>query len=372
MKIRLTRPFIPKYTFRRINLVLKSGWLTQGKNVKKFEKLLAEFLRVKYAVAVSSGTAALHLSLMAIGIKPNDEVIVPALTFPATANVVEIIGARVVLVDVDTATFNIDPSKIEKRITSKTKAIIPVHLCGQSADMDPILRIAKKHKLIVIEDAACALGAEYKGKKCGTIGDLSCFSFHPRKIITTGEGGVVVTNNRTLAQKIKSLRDHGIEVINNQKKFVQPGLNNRMTEIQALLGIAQLKNIEKRIQKNIEKAKIYNNLLKNVKEITTPICRQNNKHIYQTYGIILDDCLDRDKIIEELKKVGIETTLISYALHVQPYFREKYKFKEQDFPHAFRIFKQGLAIPLYFNLSKKEIFYIVNNLKKVINRNKRL
>lgn len=211
--IRLTRPYIPDEAIEKCIEVLRSGNLVQGLYAEKFEQAISDYLDVKHAMVVSSGTAALHLSLIALGIGPGDEVIVPAFSFPATANVVELVGAKPVFVDIKLDDFCIDASFIESVITNNTKAIIPVHEFGMPANMKPVLKLAEKYKLFIIEDAACALGAEYENRKAGAFGNLGCFSFHPRKAITTGEGGVVVTNDISLAEKIRAIRNHGIEKV---------------------------------------------------------------------------------------------------------------------------------------------------------------
>lgn len=285
--IRLIRPEIGTEEIRKVSEVLKSGFLVQGKNVEKFEKKVANYLSVKYAMAVSSGTAALHLALIALGIKEGDEVVLPDFTFPATGNVVVLVGAKPVLIDIDLKTFNIDPTRIEGNITSRTKAIIPVHEFGQSADMDPILDIAKRNNLYVIEDAACALGAEYKDKKCGTMGDIGCFSFHPRKAITTGEGGMVVTNNPDVAAKVKALRNHGMTNKDGIYYFEYTGFNYRMTDFQAALGWVQMKKLDEIIKKRRELAALYDSFLKGNDILIIPNVANGIKHIYQSYVVLL-------------------------------------------------------------------------------------
>jgi len=353
--IRLIRPDIGKKETKEVSKILKSEFLIQGENVEKFESRVAEYLNVKYAVAVSSGTAALHLSLVAMEIGKDDEVIVPDFTFPATGNVVALVGARPVLVDIDLKTYNIDPVEIEKSITSRTKAIIPVHLFGQSADMEPIIDIAKKHNLYIIEDAACALGAEYKGRKCGTMGDIGCFSFHPRKAITTGEGGMIVTNNTEIAERIRALRNHGVVNRNGEYKFEYAGFNYRMTDFRGAIGWIQMEKIDKIIGRRIELAKLYDSLLGNIDEVQPPFVANGNKHIYQSYVVLLDDQINRDAVIRKLKERGIETTIGTYALHCQPFYRKTYGFKEGELGNSYRVFKQGLCLPLYPQMEQKDI-----------------
>jgi perosamine synthetase len=246
MKIRLSKPYIgdKAEVMAMLSEMLDSGFLTQGKHVWQLEKAVAGYLGAGHAVAVSSGTAALHIALVSLGIRPHDEVIVPAYTFPATANVVELIGAKPVFVDVETDTYNMDTKKLESAITSKTRAIMPVHLFGNPADMEAIMAIAAKKKIPVVEDAAGAIGSEYKRKKCGTIGRIGCFSFHPRKVVATAEGGMLVTDDANLAAKARMLRNHGIESTPAGIDFAAAGFNYRMNELEAALGCVQMKEIK--------------------------------------------------------------------------------------------------------------------------------
>ncbi len=377
--IKISSPSINDAEIDAVSRVLKSKWLVEGPVTKEFEDKVAEFVGTKYAIAVNSGTAALHAALFAIGMKKGDMVIVPALTFPATANVVELMGAESVFVDVDERTFNMSPQKLllkieemeRKERLGKLKAIIPVHLAGQSADMNEIMGIAKKYDLKVIEDAACALGAEYKGKKCGIIGDLGCFSFHPRKVITTGEGGMVGTDNDKFAKNVRIFKNHGIKMEGNYKVFVEAGLNYRTTDINSALGIEQMKKIKKVIAGNIKRAKIYNNAFKDIEKIKTPLTLKGNKHIYQTYSLILDKDADRVNLIEILKSSGIETNFLTYALHIQPYYKNKYGYKQDDFPISRFVSEYSLAIPLYQDLSSKQLKYIVNKIKLILGYDKK-
>ena len=361
--IRLAKPHIPDKAIEKAVEVLKSGDLVQGKYVREFENSLSDYLNVKNAIIVSSGTAALHLALLVLGIKEGDEVIVPAFTFPATANVVELVGAKPVFVDINLSDFCIDTSKIEKSINNRAKAIMPVHEFGQSAEMGKILAIAEKHDLEVVEDAACALGTEFNNQKVGTFGKLGCFSFHPRKAITTGEGGVVVTNDDGLAEKICILRNHGISNNNGKYDFLCAGFNYRMTDFQSALGLSQLLEIEEIIRNRIRIADEYDKELADVDWIKTPKRFENRKTVYQTYHIMVDDKINRDKLINSLKNVGIETNLGAQALHCLKYYKEKYGYKENDFPNATKAYKQGLALPVGKHIAKPEQRKIVQGLR---------
>jgi len=362
--IRLAIPSIDYQEERAVQLVLRSGFLVQGKTVAQFEEAVASYLDVKYAVAVNSGTSALHLALLALDIGHGDEVIVPDYTFPATANVVELAGAKPVFVDIDPATFNINPKAVERCITKRTKAIIPVHLFGQSADLAPIMRLAKKYKLKVVEDAACVLGAEYKGRKCGIIGDVGCFSFHPRKIITTGEGGMVVTDNSTVAGRLKILRNHGIAYKNNKIDFVAAGFNYRMTEIQAAIGLVQLKKIEALIGARRKVAGLYNAQLSSINWIKIPRVPADNTHVFQTYIIQISGSLNSGQLIEYLRKNGVEANFGTYALHKLTYYKNKYHLRNSQFPVSENVFKTSIALPVFEHLSINQIRRIAAILRK--------
>ncbi len=362
--IRLAKPHIPVAAIAAVVEVLKSGDLVQGKYVKEFEQKLMEYLDIENAVVVSSGTAALHLSLIALGIGQGDEVVVPAFTFPATANVVELVGAKPVFVDINLDDYCIDTKKIEEVITERTKAIMPVHEFGQAAKMDDIAQIAHKHNLRVVEDAACALGAEFNHQKVGTFGDFGCFSFHPRKAITTGEGGVVVTNSDRLAQKIRSGRNHGISSLNSGLAFNNVGLNYRMTDFQAVLGLYQLEKIEQFNRKRMKLARDYDENLADVGWLKAPATFGNRKAIYQTYHLLVDEKIDRSDLIDYLKQNSIEANLGAQALNWLPYYRRKYSFKDVDFANADTAFKQGLALPIGEHLEIDDFLWIVKRLKE--------
>jgi len=360
--IKLAKPFIPEKAINAVVEVLKSGNLVQGKYVKQFEKKLEEYLNVENAVVVSSGTAALHLALMALEIGQGDEVIVPAFTFPATANVVELVGAKPVFVDITLDDFCIDTSKIEEVITKRTKVIMPVHEFGQAAKMDDILEISKKHNLKIIEDAACALGTEYDGKKAGTFGSAGCFSFHPRKAITTGEGGAIVTKDSVLAKKLRSLRNHGIDKVQNKIDFFYTGLNYRMTDFQAALGLYQLEIIDELINKRIEQAAMYDSLLSDTEWIKTPSIYSDRKMVYQTYHVLLNNNIDRNKFIRYLQKEGIETNIGAQAVHLQSYYSLKYSESNHQLNNARNAFLNGFALPIGIHLIGGNIKHIASQL----------
>ncbi|MCX7704819.1 MAG: DegT/DnrJ/EryC1/StrS family aminotransferase [bacterium] len=367
-EIRLSKPSI-KNKRKIISLfdeILNNGYLIQGKYVSLLEKRFCEFLRIKNAVAVSSGTAALHLSLIASGVKHGDEVIVPAYTFPATANVVELVGAKTVIVDVDIDTYNINPVLIEENITNKTKAIIAVHIFGNPANMRGIMKIARKYGLYVIEDAAGALGSEFENRKCGTIGHIGCFSFHPRKLITTGEGGMVVTNNSDLAEKIQILRNHGFKKNYPRPEIMLPGFNYRMNELEAIIGISQIDGIKNIIEERRKLARFYMEALSEIKLIKFQKILKNCKHSWQAFIIRLKNIDNIDEISEKMKKRGVEITFGTYAIHLLSYYAKKYQLKPSDFPNAASLYKSAIAIPFYNGISKEDIKRVVESLKEIL------
>jgi dTDP-4-amino-4,6-dideoxygalactose transaminase len=364
--IKLSKPYIPEDCITNVIDVLRSGNLVQGENVKGLEEKTKSYLNIEYAVAVSSGTAALHLALLALGVGPGDEVIVPAFTFPATANVVECVGAKTVLVDVNLDDLCIDTSLIEKAITSKTKAIIPVHEFGQAAQIDKIMVIAKKYNLKIIEDAACALGTEYQGQKVGTFGDIGCFSLHPRKAITSGEGGLIVTSNAEIAHSLTMLRNHGLENNEGTIDFIYAGYNYRLTDFQAALCLPQFDLIESIIAERIKQAKIYDDNLKGITNLTTPSIFSDRRMIYQTYHLLLDKEIDRNTVINRLKEKQIETNYGANALNMLSYYSKKYGYKADDCPNAVVANRQGLALPMGMQLKKEDMEEVTAQLKLLL------
>ena len=345
--LRLARPFIAEAAIAEVAEVLRSGNLVQGDQVARFEAALGEYLGVKHAIAVSSGTAALHVALLALGIGPGDEVVVPAFTYPATANVVELCGARTILVDIGLDDYCLDTSLLEAAVTRKTRAVIPVHEFGQAADMNGVLDFAQRHGLHVIEDAACALGTEYHGRKAGTLGEIGCFSFHPRKALTTGEGGAVTTNDDRLADIVRSLRSHGFEATDTgRREFVRAGLNYRMTEFQAVLGRHQLLALDEELNLRRQQAHRYDSLLSGARDLKTPARFPERRPVFQTYHVLLPGAIDRDTVIQQLKARDVETNLGAHALNCLPYYRDRYGAAPESFPAATRAYRSGLALPI--------------------------
>jgi len=338
--------------------VLNSTTFILGENVKKFEEEFAKFCNVKYAVGVGNGTDALYLALRACGISRGDEVITQPNTFIATVEAITLNGAKPVFVDINPQTYNIDANKIKKVITKKTKAIIPVHLYGQPVDMDHILKIAKKYRLKVIEDAAQAHGAEYKGKKVGSLGDVACFSFFPAKNLGAyGDGGIIVTNNEKIAKKIIMLRNHGrVE----KYKHLMEGVNSRLDELQAAILRVKLRYLDKWNKARRQRAKIYDEVFKHLEEVGTPFVPFWATPVFYVYTIRVKE---REKLREYLKKKGISTGIYyPIPLHLQPAYKYL-NYKKGDFPEAEKAAKEILSLPMYPELSRKEQNFIIQKIK---------
>ncbi|MBM3212052.1 DegT/DnrJ/EryC1/StrS family aminotransferase [Candidatus Poribacteria bacterium] len=359
--IKLMIPEVGLEELELIKQVLDTGYLTTGPMTQRFEELVSDYLGIKYAVACSSGTTALHLALVSLGIGPGDEVLLPDFTFPSCANVVRHCGAIPILVDIDLNTLNINVDDLEKKITHKSKAIMPVHLFGLSADMDPILALAKKHNLFVMEDAACALGAEYKGRKCGTMGDIGCFSFHPRKIITTGEGGMIVTNDKERAERLRSLRNHGMGIINGERVFVETGYNYRLSDVLGAIGVAQMKKLDYIIAKHIEIAGWYKEYLSDSKILTLPEVPNGYKHIYQTYTVLLSKNINRQLVIQALLKNDIEANIGTYSISIQPAYQPC-----EILPNSLNAHRNILALPLQLRMTREDVARIATILKDIL------
>jgi len=360
--IPLASPDINQQDIDCVTEVLRSGMLLQGVNVLALEKSFNKFTKSRNAIALSNGTATLHLALLALGIGKRDEVIVPAFSYVATANVVEMVGATCVFVDIDIDTFNIDATKIEALITPETKAIIPVHEFGLACDIEAVMKIATKHKLFVIEDAACALGAMQNGKHAGTFGALGSFSLHPRKSITSGEGGVLLTADDELAKKLRQLRNHGIEMQDGKMHFVDAGLNYRMTDFQAALANSQMQRINQIIAYKQRLAEVYFNEITN-SEIVLPSTPSGRNHTWQTFHVLISDDKDQSTVLAELKANNIGANYGAQCIPATEYYKAKYQLDaEKQFPNAYRAYTKGIAIPIYEKLTKEIIKQISNGI----------
>jgi perosamine synthetase len=341
---------------------LESSWISSnGKYIELFEKGFAEYIGIKHALSCCNGTVALHLALLALGIGLGDEVIVPTLTFVATANAVRYTGGTIVLADSEPDTWNIDSEKIEALITKKTKAIIPVPLYGHPCDMDAIIEIAKKHGLYVVEDAAEALGARYRGRMCGSIADISTYSFYGNKTLTTGEGGMVVTNNDELAANVRLFKGQGMDP-KRRYWFPVVGYNYRMTNIEAAIGLAQLENIEKFLAKRRQIAEWYNENLKGIRGITLPIEQDYAVHSYWMYSILVekDYGKSRDDTMAMLAENGVETRPVFYPMHVMPVYKED----SDRLKCAEEIASKGINLPTFYELEEDDVRYIATLLRE--------
>jgi len=365
-KIHLSRPYIGQEEIDAVTEVLKSGRLSLGPKLSEFEKKFAEYIGTKYAVAVSSGTSALHLCMLALGLKDKNEVITTPFSFIASANCILFEGAKPVFVDIEEDTLNINTEKIESAITPKTKAILPVHVFGQPCNMDAIMQIAEKHNLIVLEDACEAVGAAYKGKNIGTFGKVSVFSFYPNKQMTTGEGGMIVTDDKEIYEMCKSLRNQGrsddMQWLNHHKL----GYNYRLDEMSCALGVEQLKKIDEILEKRAEVANEYARQLKDIEGVTAPQISENVKMSWFVYVVKLAEDVDRDAVMKKMNERGIECKAYFPEIHLQPFYKEKFQFKEGDFPVCEKISKKTLALPFYTDLSKKDIERVCETLKECI------
>ncbi len=365
MNIPIAKPNLGNEEIEEVVRVLRSGMLAQGKKVDEFEKRFSEYVRVKHAVAVSNGTSALHTALLAAGIKKDDEVIVPSFTFIATSNSVLFCGAKPVFADIKEEDFNIDVDDVQRKITSKTKAIIPVHLYGQPADMKAVMDIAEDKKLKVIEDACQAHGAEFNGRKVGSFG-IGTFSFYPTKNMTTGEGGMITTNSDEINKKLRLLRSHGMKIRYHNDII---GYNYRMSDINAAIGIWQLKKLDENNSKRVENAKLLTDGLKDIEGIITPKVMPHRKHVFHQYTIRVTNefNMSREKLMKKLKEKGI-SSLIYYPI---PIHKQK-AYLDLGFkvhlPITERIVNEVLSIPVHPNVTREQIEYILNVFHELTKR----
>lgn len=380
--IHFAQPLFGKEEKREILSVLQSGWVTLGPKVGQFEEEFAKYVGAKYAVAVSSCTAALHLSALVAGLGKGDEVITTPFTFAATSNILFHVGATPVFVDIDEKTFNIDTAKIEAKITPRTKAIMPVHYGGQPVDMEKVVKLAKKYNLKIIEDAAHAIGTEYKGRRIGAIGDLTCFSFHPIKNISTGDGGMITTDNKDYAEKLMLLRLHGMskEAWKRHAKagswkydILSAGFKYNMTDLQAALGIHQLRKLDTFIAKRESYAGIYDKLLGKIAEITLPYVEKNIRHARNLYTVMIDTSrlkINRDDLVERLKEANIGVSVYFIPLYHFSYY-QKLGYKKTGLPITERIYQKIISLPLYPKMRLADIYYVAKTVKGLIEKNRR-
>lgn len=370
-KIPLSDIDLDREEIEAVTKVLKSKWLSMGPVTQQFEEKFAEYLGVKHAFAVSNATAALHIAHSVLGIKSGDEVIVPSLTFVATSNSVLYCEAKPVFADITSLDdFNISPEDILNKITPKTKAITVVHYGGYPCDMNAIMEIAEDHDLRIIEDAAHTPGAEYKGKKCGTIGDVGCFSFFANKNMVTGEGGMIVTNNDTLAEKIRIMRSHGMTTLTwdrhkgraHSYDVVDIGFNYRINEIASALGLVQLQKLNKNNDKRKKIVEEYKKNLKTISEISIPFVDFKEKSSYHIFPILLPEKFNRNELIDRFKEKGIQTSIHYPPIHLFTHYLNIFGFKEGLLPKTEFVGKHEITLPLHPNMDKEDVRYIVENL----------
>jgi perosamine synthetase len=365
--LRLTAPAFDEAEVALLRDCLDSGWVTQGPLTERFERLVAERHDARFAFATTSCTAALHLAMMALDIGPGDEVIVPAFTWVTTAHAAEYVGARPVFVDVSIDTFNIDPAVIEAAVTARTRALVAVHLFGLAAPIAEILDIAGRHGLAVIEDAACAIGTTYRGRPVGTLGDIGCFSFHPRKIVTTGEGGMVTTNRDDLADRVRSLRNHGATGLPpvaeeehgpwTMATFDRLGFNLRFSDIQAAVGVAQMGKLDQLLQERHTRAERYSALLADIQKLALPVPVDDvARHTYQSYVVRLVDAdrARRNGVMRHLAKYEIETRPGTHAVHRLGYYANKYGYRGSDFAQAAACEDTTITLPIFPGMTNAE------------------
>ena len=368
MTIRLAIPSIEEDDLAAVREVLVSGFLVQGARVAAFERAVAEHVGSAHAVAVSNCTAALYLSLVALGVQAGDKVAVASYSWPATANVIALVGAEPVFVDIERETFNIDPNLLAAVLRrERVKAVLPVHTFGGMANMPAIMELAARHGAAVVEDAACALSAELGGRRAGTWGAMGCFSFHPRKAITTGEGGIVTTDDAALARRLRILRNHGQDPDAATPDFVEPGHNMRLTEFQAALGLTQMGKLERIVASRRQQAGRYDALLEG-SGIRAPRALAGSRHVYQSYVVLVppEAAARRNEVIAALRADGIETTIGTYHIPLTRYFRERWQYAAGRFPYTDDVAERAISLPLFERLTEGEQALIVSRLTSLV------
>ncbi|MBP7355600.1 MAG: DegT/DnrJ/EryC1/StrS family aminotransferase [Longilinea sp.] len=366
LMLRLNIPFTDHRELEEIASVLSTGYLTQGPKTAQFEQAVADYIGCRHAFAMSSCTTALHLALASLDIAPGDEVLVADFTFPATANVVVQQGAVPVLVDIRLDTLTIDPDDLARKVTPRTRAVIGVDAFGCAADWDAVQVVADRHNLPVIEDAATAIGTTYHDRFCGNLTTLGCFSFHPRKVITTGEGGMITTNDDALADRIRLLRSHGGVRDGFWFRYEAAGYNYRLSDIQGALGLAQMEKLPWLISERRRLAALLCARLTNIPGVQLPFNPVWGGHIYQSFVIQLDARIDRNRLIARMRELGVETTLGTYALHDQPFYQRTFGYVSGQLPQSHQAFCQTVTLPLYPQLTLADLDLIAASLRQAV------
>ena len=374
----ITSPDFDDTEIEALRECFASGWVTQGPRTEQFERLVGELHGARHAIATTSATTALHLCTAALGLGPGEEVVVPAFTWITSANAAEYVGARAVFADVSPETFNLDPESVEAAITPQTRAIVAVHLFGLSAEMEEINSLARRHQLAVIEDAACAIGTTYRGTPVGALGDAGCFSFHPRKVITTGEGGMVTTNRDELGERIRVLRNHGATGLPDSELephgpwtmglFDELGFNLRFSDIHAAVGIAQMSKLPKLLADRRACARRYDELLADVDELQRPTAGPVDGHNYQSYVVrVLNGGRERrNSIMEQLAAEDIQTRPGTHAVHRLGYYRRKYDLAADDFPNAALCEDTTITLPIFPGMTEADQTRVVGVLRRAL------
>ena len=364
--IRLTTPSVGEPEARAAAEVIGERSLAAGRRVAAFENGMAEYVGRRFAVACSSGTAALHVAMLTLDVGPGDEVIVPDYGALRVAHAVELCGATPIFVDVEADTYTVSPAAIESALTERTRAIVPVHTFGLSADMKPIVGLARRHGVLTVEDASDALSASCRGLRVGSFGDLVCVDLGPQGLITTGKGGLVLTDDPELSAKARSLSEHGLEIVDGRYQCLCPGLDCRMAEPQAVIGSVQLGKLGQLIESRIRLAKRYNSQLADIAGIRPPTKPDGFRHVYQSYVAQVEDGIDRSKLMLDLRAEGVETDFGTHALHLTTHYREKYDLHDEQFPVAAEIFKRSLALPLYPDLGEDAVSEVCAALRRCL------
>lgn len=375
--MQLTAPFFDDAEMELLGECLRSGWVTQGPLTERFERLVAERHGAKHAMATTSCTAALHLATMALELGTGDEVVVPAFTWVTSAHCAEYVGARPVFADIDPSTYNLSPERFEAAITPRTRAVVVVHLFGLAAEMDAIAAIARRHGIAIIEDAACAIGSSFSGQPVGALGDVGCLSFHPRKIVTTGEGGMVLTNRDDLAARVRSLRNHGATGFPDDEPhgpwsmvtFNRLGYNLRLSDIQAAVGIAQMQRLDSLLTERRARAQRYSSLLNGLHSLALPTDGRNAaSHTYQSYVIRVTDGgrKRRNRIMQHLADRNIQTRPGTHAVHRLGFYANKYRLQAEDFPNASLSEDTTITLPLFPGMTDADQDLVVETLRSAL------
>jgi dTDP-4-amino-4,6-dideoxygalactose transaminase len=363
-RIKLIEPVVGEEELALIKEVIESGFMTEGPKTHEFEDKVAKYVGARHAIATTSCSTALQVCIDVMKVGKKDEVIVPDFTYPVTADVARLVGASPVLVDVDKDSYNIDPSEVEKAITPNTRGIIPVSLFGNPLDMRPLFELKEEHDLFIVEDAACSLGARFGNLRTGSAADMTCFSFHPRKVITTGEGGMITTDDDECADRARKSKKFGMDVVEGRWVFAKPGTNYKLSDILGAMGSVQMDKIDDIIERRRESAKNYDRLLEGEDRIISPTASENARHIYQTYACYVVPNGARDRLMSDLKESNIESQIGTYSLSVQPSFRDVKRIGGLEVSKS--LFENLLALPMAHSMTNDDQRYVVDEITRLL------